>query len=57
MVDYNITVDQELRIHPAEHQMFLNFGDDLTAEMFHDWLYGRGFDDFKVWSKENEDNY
>lgn len=57
MEDNGITVNQELRVHPAEHQIFLNFGDDLSAEMFYDWLYERGFDDFKVWSKENEGKY
>ena len=57
MEDDVIKVNQELRIHPAEHEVFLNFGDDLTAEMFMDWFYGRGLDDFKVWKKENEGNY
>lgn len=51
------SVNNERRLHPAEHEVWLSFSDDLDAEIFHDWLYSQGFDSFKKFKEDNLDNY
>jgi len=51
------SINQPIERRPADHEIFLTFTDDLDAEIFYDWLYERGFGDFKQYKRDNEENY
>ena len=51
------TVNNARMLHPAEHEIWLSFADDLDAEIFYDWLYIQGFDSFKKYKEDNQHNY
>lgn len=45
------TILDEVRLQPAEHQVFLSFINDEDAVSFREWWEAEGFKEFEKWDK------
>lgn len=51
----DVTVNPELKVTPAEHEVFLSFNSDATALDFYTWLeYGDGWKMFDEWRQRDK---
>lgn len=53
----NPTVNGEINIQPAEHEIFLSFNEDVHAEIFSDWWYLEGLNHFNKFAIEKREYY
>ena len=51
------SMDQQVVVRPAEHEVFLGFNCDWQAAAFSDWLIETGMEAFRAWAEQNREEY
>jgi hypothetical protein len=46
------TINRTVEYHPAEHEYFLSFANEVDASLFHSWWQNGGFAAFKKWAEK-----